>query len=126
RSPSCIHRHRADNVRAVGRGADRRGMAGGRGNWPRSADAPSSRRRMGLMRGISIRGACRRRLWGGGMGLLLTCWLILSPSARGSDVPDYAPAHPQLPIPLGSTRPEDGGPFVYAQYVMYRQTDPLA
>jgi hypothetical protein len=39
--------------------------------------------------------------------------------------PGYAPAHPQLPVPLGSTRPEDGGPYVWAQGLLYRQTNPL-
>lgn len=39
--------------------------------------------------------------------------------------PGYAPAHPQLPVPLGSTRPEDGGPYVFAQGLLYRQTNPL-
>ena len=74
------------------------------------------------MRGISIRGACRRRLWGGGMGLVVACWLILSPpAARASDVPDYAPAYPQLPIPLGSTRPEDGGLYVFSEFIFFKQ-----
>jgi hypothetical protein len=39
--------------------------------------------------------------------------------------PGYAPADPQLPVPLGSTRPEDGGLFVDAQGVLYAQTNPL-
>jgi hypothetical protein len=80
------------------------------------------------MRGISIRGAGRRRLWCGGLGLLAAAWLLLCPArarAQVNDVPDYAPASPQIPWPLGSTRPEDGGPFVYAQYTMYQWTNPL-
>lgn len=76
------------------------------------------------MRGISIREACRRRLWVGGVGLLLAAWAMLCPEAS-AEVPDYAPAHPQIWWPLGSTRPEDGGPFFYSQYTMYRQTNPL-
>jgi hypothetical protein len=77
------------------------------------------------MRGITIRGACRRRLWCGGLGLLATAWLILCPASVRAEVPDYAPAHPQIPWPLGSTRPEDGGPFVYAQTTLYQWTNPL-
>ena len=44
-------------------------------------------------------------------------------SSPGS--PGYAPADPQLPIPLGSTRPEDGGLYVFGRFVMFRQTNPL-
>jgi hypothetical protein len=72
------------------------------------------------------RGAGRRRCTAAGVGLLVAACLALAPaSALGADVPQYAPAHPQIPWPLGSTRPEDGGPFVFAQYAMYRQTNPL-
>src|SRR4051794_38643684 len=87
---------------------------------------------MGLMRGITIRGVGRRRFWGWGVGLLLAACALSWPGAAsamgpatGSDVPDYAPAYPQLPLPLGSTRPEDGGPFVWTQFVSYRQTNPM-
>lgn len=47
-----------------------------------------------------------------------------SQSAPGS--PGYAPADPPLPIPLGSTRPEDGGLFLTAEYVMMHMTNPLS
>jgi hypothetical protein len=40
-------------------------------------------------------------------------------------LPQYAPAEPALPVPLGSTRPEDGGLYLSLEYMMYRQTDPL-
>lgn len=43
----------------------------------------------------------------------------------GAQSAGYAPAHPQLPIPLGSTRPEDGGFYFAVQGAMYRQTLPL-
>src|SRR5947208_5889619 len=80
---------------------------------------------MGLMR--------RKTLWGAGP--VLAAWLALVPgsvNAQGpfnSDIapgsPGYAPASPQLPIPLGSTRPEDGGLFVAAEGLLYLQTNPL-
>jgi hypothetical protein len=37
----------------------------------------------------------------------------------------YAPAEPQLPVPLGSTRPEDGGLFATAEFMYYRWNNPL-
>jgi hypothetical protein len=37
----------------------------------------------------------------------------------------YAPPDPQLWLPLGSTRPEDGGCFVWGEYIMYRQSNPM-
>ncbi len=38
---------------------------------------------------------------------------------------DYAPPDPVWPFPIGSTHPEDGGLFVSAGFVSYRQTNPL-
>jgi hypothetical protein len=68
------------------------------------------------MRGNRYRGA-----W------LLAACLALAPATVRGQGPGYAyaPADPQLPVPLGSTRPEDGGLFVYAGYAMYRQNVPL-
>jgi hypothetical protein len=37
----------------------------------------------------------------------------------------YAPADPQLPVPLGSTRPEDGGFFTTAEFMYFRWNNPL-
>lgn len=39
--------------------------------------------------------------------------------------PGYAPSDPQIPLPIGSTRPEDGGFYPWVQYTMWRQTNPL-
>jgi hypothetical protein len=38
---------------------------------------------------------------------------------------EYAPADPQLPLPLGSTRPEDGGVYLWARFWYMHQTNPL-
>src|SRR4051812_11936548 len=80
---------------------------------------------MGLMR--------RKTFWGAGP--VLAAWMALGPAglrAQGpfnSDyapgAPGYAPAVPQLPVPLGSTRPEDGGLFLAAQGALYSTTNPL-
>src|SRR5262245_21553388 len=79
---------------------------------------------MGLMR--------RKTFWGAGV---LAAWMALAPGglrAQGpfnSEIapgsPGYAPAMPQLPVPLGSTRPEDGGLFLSAEGILWRQTNPL-
>ncbi len=73
------------------------------------------------MRGKTYRGA-----W------LLAAWLALAVGgARGQDGSSgdfsigYAPADPQLPIPLGSTRPEDGGLFVTTEFMFFRWNNPL-
>jgi hypothetical protein len=68
---------------------------------------------MGHMRGNRYRGA-----W------LVAAWLAFAPAAYGQG-PGYAPAHPQLPFPLGSTRPENGGFWVTAGYNMLRFNNPL-
>src|SRR5436190_17715688 len=67
---------------------------------------------MGLMRRMTFRGAW----W-------LVAWLALAPGVTNAQ--QYAPADPHLWLPLGSTRPEDGGFYVFANYVMFRQTNPL-
>jgi Legionella pneumophila major outer membrane protein precursor len=43
----------------------------------------------------------------------------------GSGMTGYAPADPQLPVPLGSTHIDQGGFYLYTQYVMFHQTNPL-
>jgi hypothetical protein len=37
----------------------------------------------------------------------------------------YAPADPQVPLPYGSTRPEDGGFYTGARILLYRLSNPL-
>jgi hypothetical protein len=44
---------------------------------------------------------------------------------RAQDSTGYAPPEVQLPVPIGSTRPEDGGFFIGAEFVMLRQTNPI-
>jgi hypothetical protein len=60
---------------------------------------------------------------------LLTALTALAPGLAAAQ--DYAPPdlggglRGGLPVPLYSTRPEDGGLFTAASYVMYRQTNPI-
>lgn len=54
---------------------------------------------------------------------VLAAVLALAPGVVRAQT--YAPADPQLPIPIGSTRPEDGGLYTFAEYAMYRQTNIL-
>ncbi len=68
------------------------------------------------MRRKTIRGA-----W-----LLAACMALAPAVAKGQSTgPDYAPADPQLPVPLGSTRPEDGGLFLTAEFTYFRWNNPL-
>jgi hypothetical protein len=71
--------------------------------------------------------------WGQGQGAD-PAWDIPSFSAqpsrlvaRGQDpgAVGYAPSDPQIWLPLGSTRPEDGGVYLYCDYAMWHQTNPL-
>jgi hypothetical protein len=59
--------------------------------------------------------------------LLLAACLTLAPASalaqEGS--PGYAPADPQLPLPLGSTRPEDGGLYTFGRFVYFHTNNPL-
>lgn len=70
------------------------------------------------MRGILFRGAC-----------LLAAWLALAPAAPVARAQGpgqaYAPPWSTYPLPLGSTRPEDGGLYLDAGYVMLRGRIPL-
>jgi hypothetical protein len=71
------------------------------------------------MRGKTFRGAC-----------LLAAWLALATAGvrgqnTGNPVPEYAPADPQLPVPLGSTRPEDGGLYFSTEFMFFRWNNPL-
>ncbi|MFO0846206.1 MAG: Lpg1974 family pore-forming outer membrane protein [Gemmataceae bacterium] len=55
-------------------------------------------------------------------------WLMLAVSAIAParlSAQQYAPADPQVPLPYGSTRPEDGGFYTYGRALLYRQSNPL-
>jgi hypothetical protein len=72
----------------------------------------------------------RRTAW-----LLTACALLAPLPARAQpvgqygpsvgDSPNYAPPYVQFPIPLGSTRPEDGGLYIDGGFDLYRQTNPI-
>jgi hypothetical protein len=77
------------------------------------------------MRGKSIWGA-----WLLAVGLALTTRPALAQEfgtgdALGFGAVGYAPADPQVWAPLGSTHIELGGIYLYTEYVMYHQTNPL-
>lgn len=65
-----------------------------------------------------------KTLWG---TWVLAAYLALTPALASAQSygPQYAPADPQLPIPFGSTRPEDGGLFTSGKVLLIRQTNPL-
>jgi hypothetical protein len=46
-------------------------------------------------------------------------------NAGGPGAVNYAPADPQLPLPIGSTRPEDGGLYPWVQATFFRFSNPL-
>jgi hypothetical protein len=100
------------------------------------------------MRGKTVRGAWLLAAWlallpatawgqegQAGPAMPTTCWGQPLPtifraqsgfdsqSAPGS--PGYAPADPQLPLPLGSTRPEDGGLYTAVEALLFHTTMPL-
>ena len=62
---------------------------------------------------------------------LLVAWMALAPAVAwgqsGGPAPSYAPASPGLTswLPLGSTRPEDGGFFAFAQATYFKTDNPL-
>jgi hypothetical protein len=65
-----------------------------------------------------------KTLWG--TWVLGACLALLPARALAQQtLTQYAPADPQVPIPYGSTRPEDGGLFTAATAGYYRQTNPL-
>jgi hypothetical protein len=71
------------------------------------------------MRGKTFRGVC-----------LLAAWLALATAGvrgqnTGNPVPEYAPPDHPLPIPTGSTRPEDGGLYLWAEFMFFRWNNPL-
>ena len=69
------------------------------------------------MRRKSLRGA-----W------LLVAWLALAPAVawgQSQEVQGYAPSSFTSPLPIGSTRPEDGGFFAFAQAAYFIRTNPL-
>lgn len=49
----------------------------------------------------------------------------LSAQSGGGGGGQYAPADPVVPLPYGSTRPEDGGFYTFGKVLLYRQTNPL-
>jgi hypothetical protein len=65
-----------------------------------------------------------------GAWLLAAC-LALVPASVVAQSPGYAPADEkfgcdgQLPVPLGSTRPEDGGFYTYGRFAYYHLNNPL-
>jgi hypothetical protein len=94
------------------------------------------------MRGKTLRGACLLAAWlalatAGVMGQTGNTvsdngmtWVPLMPplvvrGQTGNPVPEYAPADPQLPIPTGSTRPEDGGLYFTTEFMFFRWNNPL-
>src|SRR5262245_31882569 len=90
----------------------------GWGNWPRAVGRCAFvTKEKGLMRRISC--------WG--VGLVAAVWLLTAGGASAQDdMPfGYAPPPYTLPVPLYSTRPEDGGFFAAASYVQYRWNSPL-
>src|SRR5690349_7219007 len=96
-------------------------MMSGPGEFGRLRRGPGAvvREEMGHMRTKTLRGA-----W------LLVAWLALAPAVgraqqSGQYVPAYAPSDIQVPLPYGSTRPEDGGLYTGARYVMFRINNPL-
>ncbi len=59
----------------------------------------------------------------GWLALLLTVGVALAPtSARAQDVP---PEDPENPLPLYSLHPEKGGLYTAAEFLFWRQTNPL-
>jgi hypothetical protein len=74
----------------------------------------------------------RITVWGAG---LLAALAALTPGGafaagggpNGEGAPDYAPPGTwlDLPLPLYSTHPDLGGPFVFGGFALYRETNPL-
>jgi hypothetical protein len=64
-----------------------------------------------------------KTIWGA--WLLVACVALAPVGAYAQDATGYAQPDWELPVPLGSTRPEDGGLFLFGEYVMFRQTNPL-
>ena len=63
--------------------------------------------------------------FGPGTPLLPEGVVPLAPLDRVVRAQEYAPPDMPLPLPLYSTRPEAGGFFLAAEFVMFRQTVPL-
>ena len=58
---------------------------------------------------------------------LMVAWMALAPAMAWGQNPGatYAPMSSPLPLPIGSTRPEDGGFFVDAQFTFFTMSNPL-
>jgi hypothetical protein len=64
------------------------------------------------------------RTWTSWLALLLTAGVFLAPSsARAQDTP--ALSDPEVPLPLYSDRPEQGGFYAAAEFMFFRETNPL-
>jgi hypothetical protein len=64
------------------------------------------------------------RTWTGWLASLLTAGVILMPSGvNGQEVP--ALSDPEVPLPLYHSRPETGGFYTAAEFIFFRQTNPL-
>jgi hypothetical protein len=64
------------------------------------------------------------RTWTGWLASLLTAGVFLAPSGvRGQDVP--ALSDPEIPLPLYHSRPETGGFYAAAEFLFFRETNPL-
>lgn len=93
------------------------GGSGGDGRGIRPSDGEQCvgvAEEMGLMR--------RNTLQWAGLGVML---LLLASAQARAQTPDYAPPDMQMPFPLFSTHPNDGGLYLWGQYVMYQETNPL-
>ncbi len=71
-----------------------------------------------------MRGRTYRGVW------LLAAILAVTPArlsaqSGGGGGGQYAPADPVVPLPYGSTRPEDGGFYTWGRVLLYRQSNPL-
>jgi hypothetical protein len=69
--------------------------------------------------------------WGAWLLLLVAC-LTVAPLSAMAQEGGYAPAdqkegcyNGQLPVPLGSTRPEDGGVYTFGRFAYYKTNSPL-
>ena len=74
-----------------------------------------------------------KSVWGAGVLAALAALTVLAPGKtlaqeswpQGGFATGYSPPAVQLPYPLYSTHPENGGLFVAGSYIMYNQTNPL-
>ena len=66
-----------------------------------------------------------KSIWRAGLlAVILAAVLVLAPGTAHAQL-GYAPSDNTLPIPWGSTRPEDGGLYVDTDFLFFRQSMPL-